>query len=88
MLNNKVILKFSKFSKFHSVSFPSANQTLHGTKNIIVKFILFCPVHKYIKQDTTQNYLYCASTTKQHTIQKVVMRLNHLSSIVLFVLSF
>ena len=55
------------------VSFLSANQTLLSTKSIIVKFTLFCQVHKHIKQDTTQDYLYCALTTKQRTTQKVLM---------------
>jgi len=38
MLNNKIILKVSK-SCF--VSFLSANQILHITNDIIIKFILF-----------------------------------------------
>lgn len=37
------------------VSFLSANQTLLSTKSIIVKFTLFYPIHKNIKQDTKTN---------------------------------
>ena len=46
MLNNKILLKVSKTC---CVYFLSANQTLHITNSIKVKFILFCPVHKHIK---------------------------------------
>lgn len=57
----------------------------HTHKNIIVKIILFCLVHKHIKQNTLKYYpIYWSS--KCSKVQKVILYCFMLSSILLLII--